>query len=85
MANYEMAEKITALIVEKTGSCLGSHSQKFTAKEQKQLFGRYFGKGLIVIDAANETITHVIKTAFGCDSDWTAQIKFDGQEVFNNR
>jgi hypothetical protein len=40
-----------------------------SAADQRALFGRYIGKGTIVIDGTSETICNRVKVCFGLDSD----------------
>jgi hypothetical protein len=40
-----------------------------TAAEQRALFGRYIGKGEIVINGSDETIANRVKVCFGLDCD----------------
>lgn len=84
MANYTQAANITEYLLEKTGSCLGVVSGKMTAKEQRALFGHFFGKGTIVINGVTETVEHYIKVSFGGDSDLTHRVKFDGSCFHDN-
>jgi hypothetical protein len=46
------------------------------AVEQRALFGRFLGKGLIIIDGSTEQVQHVIKVCFGLDWDVTDNIKW---------
>jgi hypothetical protein len=63
-------------LLEKTGSIFGTYSTRMNKKEQIALFGRYFGKGLLVISGEDETVQHIIKVCFGTDYDVTARIKW---------
>ena len=82
--DYTKAEAIATFLIEQKGSVLASWAGKLSKKDQLNIFGRYFGKGTIAINGENETVTHIIKVAFGQDASWTAQIKFDGTIVFIN-
>lgn len=42
---------------------------KLTAAEQRELLGRYLGKGKIVIDGEGETIANRVRVCFGHDYD----------------
>lgn len=83
--NHQLAEKLTALLLDREGSIFGCWIGKMSKKEQLDLFGRYFGKGSIIINGENETVTHSVKVSFGQDVEWTAQMKWDGREIFDNR
>lgn len=70
MANRnDYAANLALFLTEKTGSCLNTWAGKLTAAEQRALFGRFIGKGRIVIDGAAETICNRVKVCFGLDSD----------------
>lgn len=45
-----------------------------TAAEQRALFGRFLGKGLLEINGTAETVEHHVKVCFGTDSDCTARV-----------
>lgn len=47
-----------------------------TATEQRKLFGRYIGKGEIVIDGENEIICNRVKVCFGLDYDDRSVLKW---------
>lgn len=81
--NYELASKVTEFLVERTDTCLGYWAGKMTKKEQIDLFGYYFGKGLIVISGANEIIEHKTKVCFGTDTETTKICSFTGK-LFDN-
>jgi hypothetical protein len=66
----DYAANLAIFLVEKTGSCLGTWTGKMTAAEQRTLFGRYIGKGEIVIDGLDETIANRVKVCFGLDWDY---------------
>lgn len=56
-------------LTEHAGSCLATWRGRLTAAQQRALFGRYIGKGTIVIDGAAETICNSVKVCFGLDYD----------------
>ncbi len=62
-------ERVTHFLLEKTGSTLSTYKSRMTAKEQRLLFGKYIGKGTIVIDGANEVVFNRVKVCFGLDYD----------------
>jgi hypothetical protein len=65
----DYAANLALFLQEKTGSIYGQVSVKMPAKEQRALFGRYLGKGQIVIDGSTETVLNRVKVAFGMDWD----------------
>ena len=84
-ANYAIAENITQFLIQTNGSALKDWRGKMSKKDQLKLFGHYFGKGTIYIDATAEDVTHTIKVCFGTDYDHTACMKWDGTFLYNNR
>lgn len=65
----DYAGNLAAHLLEKTGSVFGTIAAKMTATEQRALFGRYLGKGTIVINGEEETICNRVKVCFGHDYD----------------
>lgn len=65
----DYAAELALFLIEKTGTVYGEWKGKLTAVEQRALFGRFIGKGRIVIDGANETICNRVKVCFGLDYD----------------
>ena len=68
LANFLMAEK---------GSVLATWNGKMPAKQQRELFGMFLGKGNITIDGTKETIQHTVKTGFGADWEHTYEGTFN--------
>lgn len=68
-AKQDPAASLALFLLEKTGSVLGQWAGRLTAAEQRALFGRAIGRGLIVIDGAAETICNRVKVCFGLDFD----------------
>ena len=56
------------------GTCLSDWHGHMRAIDQRRLFGRFLGKGLIHIDGRNEMLYHVRKVCFGLDWDITHSI-----------
>ena len=71
MNKFEIAENLTAYLVNKTGSVFNRVSFKMNAKEQRELFGSYLGKGTIIIDGNEERLIHQVSVCFGQDYDNT--------------
>lgn len=65
----EYAANLAFFLLEKTGKTTGLWSGKMTAAEQRNLFGRFLGKGRIVIDGYNEIIFNRVQVCFGHDYD----------------
>lgn len=68
-SSTDFAAQLAMFLLEKAGSVLGNWSGKLTAIEQRALFGRFLGKGRIVIDGAEETICNRVRVCFGHDWD----------------
>lgn len=60
---------LALFLTEKTGSCLSTWAGKLTAAQQRSLFGRFLGKGTIVINGTDETVCNRVKVCFGLDFD----------------
>lgn len=65
----DFAASLALFLLDKTGSVFGQWSGKLSAKDQRNLFGRFIGKGKIVIDGHTETICNRVKVCFGQDWD----------------
>lgn len=65
----DYAANLALFLLEKTGSIFGEWIGRMTAAEQRALFGRFIGKGRIVINGEEETIANRVKVCFGLDSD----------------
>lgn len=70
MKNYEAAENLASFLTEKKGSPLGKWEGKMSANEQRELFGRVIGRGMIVVDGNEETISNLVSVCFGQDYDY---------------
>lgn len=77
MTKYEAAANIAFFLQEQTGSVLGSWKGTLTAKVQREMFGMFLGKGILVIDGAKETINHTVKRGFGGDYEVTYMATFN--------
>ncbi len=66
--NY--AANLALFLLEKTGTVLGRWTGKLTSTEQRTLFGRYIGKGRIVIDGDKEEVCNLVTVCFGQDYDY---------------
>lgn len=65
----DYAANLAAFVQMQTGSVCGIWCGRMLAADQRKLFGRYFGKGQIVINGSDETIKVYVKVCFGTDSD----------------
>jgi len=70
----DYAANLAIFLIEKTGSVFNTWTGRLTAAEQRALFGRFIGKGKLVIDGASETVEHYRKVCFGLDSECTATL-----------
>ena len=66
----DYAANLALFLQENTNSIFGRFVGKMTSAEQRALFGRYIGKGRIVIDGENETISNLVTVGFGQDYDY---------------
>ncbi len=60
---------LAIFLQEQTGTVCGTWRGHMKASEQRALFGRFLGKGLLIIDGANERIRMIVKVCFGTDFD----------------
>ena len=72
----DYAAQLALFLVEKTGSCLGCWKGPMRAAEQRALFGRFLGKGKLIIDGSEERLAHVVKRCFGLDYEVTADFNW---------
>ena len=68
-ARHDYAADLALFLLDKTGSIWGEWVGRLTAAEQRALFGRFIGKGRIIIDGHAETICNRVKVCFGLDYD----------------
>lgn len=73
-ARPDYAGNLALFLTEKRGSCLAHWKGKMPAAEQRALFGRFLGKGKIIIDGSEERLAHVVKRCFGLDYEVTADL-----------
>lgn len=76
MTEQNYASNVCFFLLEKTGSVFGKWEGKMSAKEQRELFGRFLGKGTIVIDGEKEVVLNRVKVCFGLDWDDRNVTKF---------
>jgi len=68
-AKEDYAANLALYLQEKTGSIFGRFEGKLSAEEQRNLFGRFIGKGNIIIDGKDEIVANRVRVAFGQDYD----------------
>lgn len=61
------AANLAAFLLLNTGSIYGTWRGAMPAAAQRKLFGRYFGRGTLVLDGAAETISRFVTVCFGLD------------------
>lgn len=67
MTKTDYSANLALFLLGKTGSIFGRYSAHMTAAEQRELFGRFLGRGLIIIDGCHETIRHRVRVCFCLD------------------
>jgi hypothetical protein len=70
-------DKHTALaffLLKETGSVCGVWRGTMSAKDQRALFGRFLGKGTLIINGETERVKMIVKVCFGTDFDTRADI-----------
>jgi hypothetical protein len=75
-AGVDYAANLAMYIQAQTGSVCGYVEARMTAAEQRSLFGRYLGKGVICIDGAHEMISMRVKVGFGFDCEYRKTATF---------
>lgn len=70
----DYAANLAIFLLEKTGTVFGTWAGRMTAAEQRALFGRFLGKGKLVINGSEERLAHVAKRCFGLDYEVTADL-----------
>jgi hypothetical protein len=65
----DRAAFLSLVLSEATGTTCGYLESRMTADEQRAIFGRYLGKGIIQIDGERAEISMRVKVCFGTDCD----------------
>lgn len=65
----DRAAFLALVLTEATGTPNGYIESRMTADEQRAIFGRYLGKGIIQIDGERAEISMRVKVCFGTDYD----------------
>jgi hypothetical protein len=68
------ASNLAMFLLERSGSVLGQWKGRLSAAEQRQVFGRFVGKGTLIVDGATERLVHRIKVCFGHDYEDTVNL-----------
>jgi hypothetical protein len=68
-AQEDRAAGLAFFLQENVGSIFGTWSGNMKASDQRALFGRNIGKGLIYIDGAPEQVSMTMSVAFGAFRD----------------
>jgi len=77
MNKFTAISNITLFLQEQTNSIFGVWSGRLPAKTQREMFGKFLGKGTITIDGENETLKHTVSRCFGLDYEHTTDIKWN--------
>lgn len=77
MNKFEAVANLASFLMEQKGSVLATWRGRLSAKQQRELFGMFLGKGNITIDGTKETIQHTVKTGFGADWEHTYEGTFN--------
>lgn len=72
----DFAANLAIFLLTNAGSIYGTFSGSLPAKTQRELFGRFLGKGRITINGERETISHTRKVCFGTDYETTARVSW---------
>lgn len=64
-AAEDRAAGMAFFLMDNTGSVLGHWAGRMAAKDQRKLFGKVIGRGVIIIDGDDETVGHNVSVCFG--------------------
>lgn len=65
----DRAAALALFLTEQRGTPLATWEGKMPAAAQRNLIGRFLGKGTIVINGSDETVCNRVKVCFGLDYD----------------
>lgn len=71
MDKFTAVANMTNFLMEQKGSVLATWKGKMSAKQQRELFGCFIGKGEITINGEKEIVKHTVKVGFGGDYEVT--------------
>lgn len=69
MNNQVFVVNLALYLLDQTNSVTARWEGKLSAAEQRKIFGRYLGRGTIVIDGDRELVFNRVKVCFGLDTD----------------
>jgi hypothetical protein len=72
----DFAAQLALFLLEHTGSIWGRFRGKMPAAQQRALFGRFIGKGDIIINGEEETVEMIRRVCFGTDWDRVGYTKW---------
>jgi hypothetical protein len=74
-AETDRAAAMAIFLLDNTDSIYGCWAGNMKAADQRILFGRFVGKGLIIISGDTETVGHSVSICFGTmrDTVWSAR------------
>lgn len=72
----DYAAELAFFLLEQTGSVCGKWEGRMSAAEQRALFGRFLGKGVIEIDGTEETLRNRVSVCYGMDWDYRNTTRF---------
>lgn len=64
----DRAAAMAFFLQEETGSVLGTWRGRMSAEDQRALFGRFIGRGLLVVSGEFETVSMYVSVCFGTDA-----------------
>lgn len=72
-AKLDRAAGMAFFLLEHTGTIYGKWRGRMKAADQRLFFGRFVGKGQIIINGDDETVSHNVSVCFGTmrDTVWT--------------
>lgn len=79
IAGDDVAANMAFFLLENTGSVCGKWAGYMLADDQRKLFGRYLGRGYIVVDGATERVRMIVTVCFG--TDWDVRENHSWQEL----
>jgi hypothetical protein len=65
----DVAARLSLFLTGEVGSTFGTWKGRLSAAQQRALFGKVIGKGLLYVDGNQLTVTHVWTVCFGSDFD----------------
>lgn len=73
----DVVARIATFVFINEGSLWSSWVGKMPKADQMKLFGRYFGRGTLVVDGIKETVEMYVKVCFGTDFDVRGSVKWN--------